>query len=88
MAIVGMTFILAIVWRRDGRRHCGNPEPRSLVVDRVEVTKGQRKVYRQRNQRQPRTLPDRVPKPAHSSGNVPRPSAATRSYLSYHLRQL
>jgi hypothetical protein len=88
MAIVGMTFILAIVWRRDGRRHCGNSAPRSLAVDRVDVTKGQAKVYGQRNQRQPCTLPDGVPKPAHSSCNVLPPSAATQYYLSYDLRQL
>ena len=81
MAMIGMTFILAIVWRRDGRRNSDHPP-------RVEVTKGQPKIYRQRNQRQPCTLPDSVPKPAHSSGNVPRLLAAPRSYLSYHLRQL
>jgi hypothetical protein len=52
------------------------------------VTKGQPKVYRQRDQRQPCALPDSVPKPAHSSRNVPLLSAATRSYLTHHFRQL
>jgi hypothetical protein len=87
MAVVVSALLPAVVGRGNGRR-CGNPAPGSLAADRVEVTKGQPKVYRQRNQRQPCTLPDRAPKPAHSSDNVPRLSAEMRSYLSHRIRQL
>ena len=86
MAVVG----IALLWpsRRGNGRRRGNPAPGNPAVDRVEVTKGQPKVYHQRNQRQPRTLPDSVPKPAHLSDNVRRRSAETQSYLSHHFRQL
>ena len=60
----------------------GTPPP--SLADRVEVTKGQPKVYRQRDQRQPCTLPDSVPKPAHSEPDcrLLRPSIRTQSYLT------
>jgi len=53
MAVDGIALPLAVVRRRNGRRYRGNPAPGSLAVDRVEVTKGQPKVNRQRDQRQP-----------------------------------
>jgi len=71
MAIVGMTLVLAAFRGGNRRRYGGNSAAGSLSADGMDVTKGQPKVNRQRDQRQPRTLPDGVPKPAHSSRSVP-----------------
>ena len=42
-------LLLAVVRRRDERRRCLNPAPGSVAVNRVEVTKRQPKVHRQRD---------------------------------------
>jgi len=57
--------ILRIVVTRQTKRRYGKPGSGIAVADDVGVSEGQRKVKGERDQRNPRTLPDVVPNPTH-----------------------
>ena len=71
--IVGMTVVpvgLPVVMMREGgEQHAGSGFPAAEAFQ-MNVTKRQRKVYRERQQRQRRTLPYFGTKPLHSENNL------------------
>ena len=87
MAIVRMTYISCNRLARRWTPPLRQSPPRKPWRRSRGSDQRQPKVYRQRDQRQPCTLPDSVPKPAHSRVIVPR-AFSPRSYLSHHFRQL
>lgn len=61
LAVVRMVRRLATVGRCNDQAVLG-----AVAADRVDVAEGQRNVDGQRDQREPRTMPDIIPNPAHS----------------------
>ena len=65
MIVRGLVLALATI----GCCDCGNRYARALGTfagKAMDVTEGQREVDGQRDQREPRALPDMLPKPMHS----------------------